>query len=604
MAWLRIGVVSIVLFALGAPSGHAQSPASLTVRWAVSPPRGTNHTEFTFAAIVTGGSPPYRYLWNFGDGAPDEPTIPEPRHLFYRPGTYRVALTVTDAAGAGAADARGFTVDAPELDVDCEAVPPAGPVPLTVEFRAHPAGCVGPCEWRWELGDGAVVEGVRDPAHTYREGGTFRAKVTLTDALSFTPEERNRAATCERPVLATMPSAPAPVLAGFAYVANEDSNTVSAYGIVASSGVLLDAPGSPFAAGSRPVSVAVDSAGRFVYAANSGSGDVSAYTVGSGTGDLRAAPGSPFPVGASPRGLTVHPNSRWLYVAHSNGISAFAIDPASGALTLVPGSPFAAGSPQSIAVDRSGRFAYSANTDPATAGVSAFRIDGVSGTLAALPGAAFAAGSRPRTLGLDPLARFLYAPRFPDNAIPAFTIDATTGALAVVPGPLASASNSRPWSWIPPDTSPMQGVATASSTGWCASRSTRRRAASRGSRSRRSRASPPAPSPSIRAGASPSSAPRDSRRTRWAASPPTPSTRRRARWSSSRTRASRPPAPARSRPRRCGVDERRALQAASPAPARGGGGRLGAGGVSWRRERTVTTFVADTHALVWHLIWD
>jgi 6-phosphogluconolactonase len=62
----------------------------------------------------------------------------------------------------------------------------------------------------------------------------------------------------------------------FAYVANVFDNTVSAYSI-AFNGALTPVPGSPFAAGGEPSSVAMDSTGKFAYVANPTSGNVSAY---------------------------------------------------------------------------------------------------------------------------------------------------------------------------------------------------------------------------------------------------------------------------------------------------------------------------------------
>src|SRR5260370_28901277 len=77
----------------------------------------------------------------------------------------------------------------------------------------------------------------------------------------------------------------APLRAQFAYVANQLSNDVSAYSI-GDNGALTPVPGSPFAAGSVPFSVAVDRTGKFAYVANGGQpnvgipGSVSAYSIG------------------------------------------------------------------------------------------------------------------------------------------------------------------------------------------------------------------------------------------------------------------------------------------------------------------------------------
>src|SRR5437879_3134257 len=58
--------------------------------------------------------------------------------------------------------------------------------------------------------------------------------------------------------------------AGFVYVANRLSNSVSGYAIDAATGSLAPIPGSPFAAGLHPVDIAADPSGRFLNVANMG----------------------------------------------------------------------------------------------------------------------------------------------------------------------------------------------------------------------------------------------------------------------------------------------------------------------------------------------
>jgi hypothetical protein len=70
-----------------------------------------------------------------------------------------------------------------------------------------------------------------------------------------------------------------PLRAQFVYVANAGDNTVSAY-TVGADGFLTPIPGSPFAAGSFPESVAVDPTGKFAYVANFSANNVSAYSIG------------------------------------------------------------------------------------------------------------------------------------------------------------------------------------------------------------------------------------------------------------------------------------------------------------------------------------
>ena len=75
------------------------------------------------------------------------------------------------------------------------------------------------------------------------------------------------------------PTGAASVDPRFAYVANATSNTVSEYYVDAATGQ-WHANGY-VAAGTRPISVTVDPAGKYAYVANHGSGTVSEYTIGS-----------------------------------------------------------------------------------------------------------------------------------------------------------------------------------------------------------------------------------------------------------------------------------------------------------------------------------
>ena len=98
----------------------------------------------------------------------------------------------------------------------------------------------------------------------------------------------------------------------FAYVSNHNDSTVSAYTINSSTGALREVSGSPFEADTDTGSVIVDPSGRFAYVANECNlsryclaGTVSAYAINSSTGALSAVPGSPFAAGNYPGSLAI-----------------------------------------------------------------------------------------------------------------------------------------------------------------------------------------------------------------------------------------------------------------------------------------------------------
>ena len=71
----------------------------------------------TFTATVTGGTPPYTYQWNFGDGG--QSATPNPTHTYPANGTYGVSLTVTDSRGQSVTRTLEFVVPPPST-------PPSG----------------------------------------------------------------------------------------------------------------------------------------------------------------------------------------------------------------------------------------------------------------------------------------------------------------------------------------------------------------------------------------------------------------------------------------------------------------------------------------------
>jgi len=266
----------------------------------------------------------------------------------------------------------------------------------------------------------------------------------------------------------------------FAYVANHDSNDVSAYTIEAGTGVLSPLVSSPFRAGSEPsavvaepsanfiyvansgpasnnvsvyhidagaltlkdtfatdigpFSMAVETGGRFAYVPNWGANNVSAYAIDASTGALSTIVGSPFSAENAPSFVAVDPSGKFAYLSNqnSNSISAYAIDGNTGALlSTVPGSPLSTPHPTGVTVEPSGRFEYVANWDSGT--VSAYAINANTGALSLIPGPPIAAGMNPYSATVEPSGRFAYVTNAGSNSVSAYTINQMTGVLSPVP---------------------------------------------------------------------------------------------------------------------------------------------------------------------------
>jgi 6-phosphogluconolactonase len=228
----------------------------------------------------------------------------------------------------------------------------------------------------------------------------------------------------------------------FVYVANSLADTISVYTVDVNTGALTPlagGTGNPFATGTTPVSLAITPNGQFLYVANSASNTVLAYSINGTTGvltPLAGATGNPFPSGAGPSDVSVSPNGQFAYVVNSgvNNISAYSINQVTGALTSLAGAtgnPFPTGAdPQSINLTANGMFAYVSNFASHT--VSAYMVDTVTGAMTALAGTTgnpFPAGTGPRELAVSQDGTLLYAVNFTSDNVTAFTINTATGAL-------------------------------------------------------------------------------------------------------------------------------------------------------------------------------
>jgi|HubBroStandDraft_1064217.scaffolds.fasta_scaffold00079_47 6-phosphogluconolactonase len=225
----------------------------------------------------------------------------------------------------------------------------------------------------------------------------------------------------------------------FVYVTNYIDSTISAYSLNGRSGVLTPLGGPPFATGPNPFSIDISPSGKFLYTANDnyyggGTPGVSAFQINGVTGALTPVNGSPFAAGTEPISLAFTPSGRYLYVSDpgTGTIFAFTVN-SDGSLTQVTGSPYPAGSyPFNLAVTPSGKFLYVPNSD--SGNISAYSINSTTGALAPISGSPFVTGGSPPSVAVTPSGEFLYVAGGSSNEVFAFRINRATGALTPVLG--------------------------------------------------------------------------------------------------------------------------------------------------------------------------
>jgi PKD repeat protein len=163
------------------------TPVSVTV--SVTPASGDIPLTVDFSASASGGTPPYTYTWDFGDGTGG--SGPNATHVYASAGYYHGTVSAQDSVGAASQD-KEFTIHAIDpnaLSVSAQADVNSGTVPLTVNFTGSASGGAPPYTYGWNFGDGGQSTD-QNPAHTYTTVGTYHPVFTATDSTSAYTTDR------------------------------------------------------------------------------------------------------------------------------------------------------------------------------------------------------------------------------------------------------------------------------------------------------------------------------------------------------------------------------------------------------------------------------
>ncbi len=155
--------------------------APIGVILAAYPATGVTPLTVNFAPEVHGGTPPYTYDVDYGDGT----NGPGTTHVYASAGTFQAKVTVTDANGdQGVSNTVPITVWNPVTVVSQATSATDGGYPLTVDFTATAQGGDNNYTYTWYFGDGAIASDTSTPStpsHTYETPGVYYARVTVTD---------------------------------------------------------------------------------------------------------------------------------------------------------------------------------------------------------------------------------------------------------------------------------------------------------------------------------------------------------------------------------------------------------------------------------------
>ena len=131
---------------------------------------------------LTGGTAPFGYTWNFGDGASASGYTAN--HAYTAPGSYTGNLTVSDASGGSStANFEAVVNPLPAVTVAAGPTPAAAGTPTA--FYGNVSGGTAPFTYSWTFGDGGT-SALPFPSHNYSASGTYTVGVSVNDSVGAT----------------------------------------------------------------------------------------------------------------------------------------------------------------------------------------------------------------------------------------------------------------------------------------------------------------------------------------------------------------------------------------------------------------------------------
>src|SRR2546422_153998 len=191
------------------------SPPPLTSSFSYSPSSPQTGQQVSFTGSASGGTSPYTFSWNFGDGSTG--TGSSTTHVYSTAGTFTVVLTLKDSGSPQQTGSSQQTVTIanppPSLMASFSYSPSSPTTTQQITFTASASGGTQPYKYSWDFGDLGTGSG-SSTNHTYQSAGSYSVTLSVTDAGGLIAKA-SRTITVNAPLSARFtysPSNPLPLL--------------------------------------------------------------------------------------------------------------------------------------------------------------------------------------------------------------------------------------------------------------------------------------------------------------------------------------------------------------------------------------------------------
>jgi len=151
--------------------------ATMTVNFSAAPTFACSYPATINFTDLSSGNMLNSWSWDFGDG--NTSTQQNPTHTYTAPGSYTVALTVTNAGGCSKTTTKSNFLVVDDLHADFSVSDTSGCGNVNVNFSDESIADGVITSWNWDFGDGNTST-VQNTTHNYTTAGDYDVTLIVT----------------------------------------------------------------------------------------------------------------------------------------------------------------------------------------------------------------------------------------------------------------------------------------------------------------------------------------------------------------------------------------------------------------------------------------